>query len=110
MVEILARTRKLVQFEPGYRAVDDGDLCTQTDRHARRVRTNEATSNHHDPGRLNTGHSTDQQPSSASTTPQGATRPFNRKPIRDLAHGRQQRKATLLISYGLIGDLGPPRF
>ena len=88
------------------RAVDDGDVGAEADRHLGRMQADDAAADDGDLARQHARHAAEQHAAAAIGLLQRRRAGLDRQAAGDFRHRRQQRQAAALVGHGLVGDRG----
>ena len=88
------------------RAVEDGDVGAEADRHAGGVQADDAAADHGDLARQHAGNAAEQHAAAAIGLLQRRRAGLDRQAAGDFRHRREQRQAAAIVGDGLVGDGG----
>ena len=88
------------------RAVEDGDVGAEADRHLGRVQADDAAADDRDLARQHAGHAAEQHAAAAIGLLQRGRAGLDRQAAGDFRHRREQRQAAAVVGHGLVGDGG----
>ena len=86
------------------RAVDDGDVGAEADRHLGRMQADDAAAEDDDLARQHAGHAAEQHAAAAIGLLQRGGAGLDRQAAGDFGHRRKQRQAAAIVGDGLVGD------